>query len=131
VRPHNSIHNILWTFFSIGRFKEYRILYNSKIIAYAQIMPKIFIFAFMTKEGLHIGPCWTHPDFRGQGLFPYLLQKICKDYKDKAEGFYIFTTHDNTSSQRGIKKAGGEMFASGYKTRFGIYKVINTNKGDQ
>jgi predicted acetyltransferase len=108
----------------VGRFKEYRILYNSKIIAYAQVMPKIFIFKFMHKGGLHIGPCWTHPDFRGQGLYPYLLRKIIDDNKNGVDQFYIFAEYNNASSHRGIVKAGGEVFASGYKSKLGIYKLF-------
>jgi GNAT superfamily N-acetyltransferase len=131
VQPHNGMHNILWTLFSMGRFKEYRILNNSKIIAYAQIMPKIFIFDFMDKNGLHIGPCWTHPDFRGQGIYPYLLRKIVDDdygSVERADKYYIFTSTDNISSQKGIEKAGGEIFAYGYKTKLGIYRLSSYNK---
>jgi hypothetical protein len=130
LQPHNSVHNILWTIFSMGRFKEYRILYNSKVIAYAQTMPKIFIFSFMHKKGLHIGPYWTHHDFRGQGLYPYLLRKIIDDNKNKTDHFYIFADYNNSSSHRGIVKAGGEMFALGYKSKLGVYKILNTNTGN-
>jgi hypothetical protein len=57
-------------------------------------------------------------------LYPYLLKKIIEDYKDRIDCFYIFTTSNNISSHRGIVKAGGEVFASGYKTKLGIYKIF-------
>jgi RimJ/RimL family protein N-acetyltransferase len=126
IRPHKlNIHTILWIFFSLGKFREYRILYKSRIIAYAQIVPRIFIFNFMDKKknGLHIGPCWTHTDFRGQGLYPYLLKRIITDYKNEIENFYIFTSIDNTASQRGIEKVGGTIIFYGYKDRLGIYRA--------
>jgi predicted acetyltransferase len=77
----------------------------------------------MDRDGLHIGPCWTHPDFRGHGLYPYLLQKIIEDYQNNIDKIYIFASTSNIASQRGIEKAGGRLFAYGYKTKLGIYKI--------
>jgi predicted GNAT family acetyltransferase len=110
----------------MGKFREYSLYYDKTVVAKAQIMPKIFIFDFMDRKGLHIGPCWTHPDFRGQGLYPYLIKKVMDDYKNAYRNFYMFTSTDNISSQRGIEKAGGVLFAYGYKNKFGIYKISRT-----
>jgi len=93
------------------------------LIAYAQVMPKIFIFDFMDASGVHIGPCWTHPDFRGRGLYPWLLTKILRDYQDRASNVYVFTSGGNHASKRGIEKAGGRLFAKGVKDAHGIYRV--------
>lgn len=46
---------------------------------------------------------FTFPDFRGQGLYPLLLKKIClRDSKAKL----IYVLAENQSSIRGIEKAG-------------------------
>lgn len=37
-----------------------------------------------------------------------------------------FAEYNNSSSHRGIAKAGGEMFALGYKSKLGIYKTLKT-----
>src|SRR5215471_12579129 len=46
----------------------------------------------------------THPDWRGHGMYPYLLQCIVR--KEGQEYFWIMHLQENTASQRGIHKAG-------------------------
>jgi predicted acetyltransferase len=36
---------------------------------------------------------------------------------------YIFCNSNNKASIRGIEKAGGVMFAKGYKSKFGFYRI--------
>jgi hypothetical protein len=119
-----NFHNILWTVFSLGKFVEYQLI-NKKdmVLSSAQVMPKIFIFSFMDKNGIHIGPCYTHDNYRGRGYYPYLLTFITSEYKYK--NIYIFCEETNISSQKGILKAGFKSFAKGYKSKIGIYKVYN------
>jgi GNAT superfamily N-acetyltransferase len=46
----------------------------------------------------------THPDWRGRGIYPQLLQAILRT--EEQESFWIMHLLENTSSQRGIHKAG-------------------------
>ncbi len=46
----------------------------------------------------------THPDWRGRGIYPYLLQAILRT--EEQEHFWIMHLRENMSSQRGIHKAG-------------------------
>jgi hypothetical protein len=46
----------------------------------------------------------THPDWRGHGMYPYLLQAIVRT--EEQEYFWIMHLQENTASQRGIHKAG-------------------------
>ncbi len=46
----------------------------------------------------------THPDWRGRGIYPHLLQAILRI--EEQEYFWIIHLLENTSSQRGIHKAG-------------------------
>lgn len=46
----------------------------------------------------------THPDWRGRGIYPYLLQAILQT--EEQEHFWIIHLQENTPSQRGIHKAG-------------------------
>ena len=46
----------------------------------------------------------THPDWRGRGIYPYLLQAILRT--EEQEHFWIIHLQENTPSQRGIHKAG-------------------------
>jgi hypothetical protein len=88
-------------------------------------MPKNFKFNFMRENNsLHIGPCWTDPDFRGKRLYPFILNMIIND--NKKTPIYIFTTKDNFSSQRGIELVGFKQMGALRKTSpIGIYKIYN------
>ena len=60
-----------------------------------------------------IGPCFTHPDARGLGVYAHVLTTICAELR--RQGFrraLIETSRANTSSQRGIEKAGFRRCAS-------------------
>lgn len=46
----------------------------------------------------------THPDWRGRGIYPHLLQTILRT--EEQEYFWIIHLLENTPSQRGIHKAG-------------------------
>lgn len=70
---------------------------------------------------IHIGSCWTNPNFRRRGFYNFFLNKICTDYPD--EEIYIFAHKSNIASINGIQKAGGISFAEGYKSKLGIYKI--------
>ena len=122
-RKITSLHHFLFWFFSLGDFIEYQIWQDNTLCATAQVCGRIFIFAFMPKKyhTIHIGPCWTNPQFRRKGLYYYLLQKICFDYPDEEK--YIFAHKSNLASNKGIEKAGGKPFAEGYKSKLGIYKI--------
>lgn len=113
-----------WYFFTFGRYCIYYVYdENEKIVHFSHVMPKIFKYAFMfRKKSMHIGPCWTIENYRGKGIYPAVLSKICSDYSDK--NVYIFTEKKNIASQKGIEKVGFKQFATGYKTKFlGIYKI--------
>ncbi|MFY9272949.1 MAG: hypothetical protein WAO37_08075, partial [Thermacetogeniaceae bacterium] len=50
--------------------------------------------------------CETTPYARGQNIYPAVLSKIVNDIKGSYKNIYISTTINNTSSQKGIIKAG-------------------------
>ncbi len=117
--------NLFWYVFTLGRYKIYYIYDKNKIVHFSYVMPKIFKFGFMKhKNSVHIGPCWTHEEYRGKGIYPAVLSKICADYFGK--DIYIFTDIGNIPSQKGIKKVGFKQIGQGYKSKFlGIYKINN------
>lgn len=52
---------------------------------------------------------WTHPDFRGRGIYPALLQFICKEMLSERlvlspSNILIDTDINNTASNKGYKK---------------------------
>lgn len=60
----------------------------------------------------YIGPCYTHPLYRGKGLYPYVLNKICELLKKEGKNAaFINTKTTNKASARGITKAGFNAIA--------------------
>jgi RimJ/RimL family protein N-acetyltransferase len=62
------------------------------------------------KAAAFIYRCFTHPDYRGHGVYPAALAFMFK--KLRSEGFqtvYIDHATDNVASQRGIAKLGAEL----------------------
>lgn len=62
----------------------------------------------------YIGDCFTWPDYRGEGLYPYVLIEICRALK--ARGLaraYLTVSPDNSASIRGVTKAGFRQCGKG------------------
>ena len=77
-------------------------------------------FGKITKEGSMLGPYWTAPGSRRQGLYSRLLSHsiaLCS----KEWPIMIYTSPENIASQKGIQKAGFETMGKWEKKRwFGI-----------
>ncbi len=97
-----------WVFFNFGSYsvkKEYIVI------------PKNFAW-------LH--NFWTHPDFRGYGIYPTLLRYICKDIFLQGKvphphNILIDTDCGNIASNSGIIKANFEFI--GNITALRVYKI--------
>ncbi|GEM_PF-2438470 len=60
----------------------------------------------------YIGPCYTSPPYRGRGLYPFALLKICEFLRENGkEQAVISTKKNNDSSVKGIQKASFEFTA--------------------
>ncbi|GCE08056.1 GNAT family N-acetyltransferase [Dictyobacter aurantiacus] len=55
----------------------------------------------------------TLPAWRGQGIYPRLLQHILR-CEEENERFWIVHQHENVASQRGIEKAGFQIASKVY-----------------
>jgi RimJ/RimL family protein N-acetyltransferase len=54
-----------------------------------------------------IGNCWTHPDTRGKGIYPFALRQVLQALRDRGiDRVLIETDVENIASRRGIEKAG-------------------------
>ncbi len=124
-----NIHNLIWHIFSWMRgklFFEYQAVKDGKVLSTAQVVTKLPIFPFMSKDSLHIGPCMTMKEERGKGFYPLLLQYI-RDSLPSVD-LYMMTSDDNIASQRGIAKVGGVKIGEGVKDHFGRYVITKPCK---
>jgi len=61
----------------------------------------------MAECDIEIGPCWTDDEYRGQGIYPSVLTRIIQnELKNDEAVAYMIIKDTNTSSQRGVAKAG-------------------------
>ena len=119
------LHDIVWNILSWGKLREWRLLnQEAEIIATAEVMPRVWLFNFMkVQDSIHIGPCWTNPLYRGNGFYPSLLKLII--FKTAFSRYYIFCNQENIASIRGIEKAGFHFIGYGYKTKYGVYRLLS------
>ena len=82
-----------------------------------------FFRNFQHQYGGYIGTCSTHPDYRGMGLYPHVLSKICDFFEIKGKSFAVIsTTKMNFPSIAGISKAGFYIYSEGYNLNIGGFK---------
>lgn len=89
------------------------------------LLRKIFKFPFMSDKDYHIGPCFTHPDYRGQNIYPSVLNFIGQSISSDNH-ISMLIRPANKSSIRGAEKAGFVCIGEVYKTKIKRYllKVI-------
>ena len=71
----------------------------------------------------YIGPCYTEPDHRGKGCYPYILSEICAFLQKEGRGRALIATREkNHSSVRGIRKAGFAYAGDAVYLKFLLWK---------
>ena len=78
-------------------------------------------FPFMEKGDLHIGPCFTDPAYRGQGIYRTVLRSIHGENCTRYNRVYMIVHEDNHPSIKGIEAAG--LVCVGTVDRQGIRKI--------
>ena len=119
----NLLIYIFWFLFTKRKYKiVYVINKKNEIIHYSHILPKLFKFPFMQSNDLEIGPCWTSKEYRGRGIYPFILKYIVEKLSQDNRRFWIFAHEDNNPSIKGIRKSGFRFVGKGTKSKvFGIY----------
>lgn len=118
--------NLFWFLITLGKTYIYCVYVGEKQIHYSYVMKKCYKFPFLKSNDIHIGPCFTHPDYRGQGIYPAVIQRITTDFglnSEKGPHGYMIVDEKNVSSIRGVEKAGFKKTGIVEKTGFlKIYK---------
>lgn len=81
---------------------------SQQLIAYGWIQswrPFRRVFRAISERGTMIGPAWTHPEWRGQGLHSLILRK--RILLSAGSGpLYSFVEEENIASMKGLKRTG-------------------------
>ena len=97
----------------------YTIKEGNTLVHVSYLYDSVFLLKLLEKNGPVIGDCHTNRQFRGQSIYPKVINKIALE--TLREGFkevFIVVNPENSSSIKGIEKAGFIKFASVKGTRW-------------
>lgn len=94
--------------------KKYFIEDKGVLVHQSFLFDAVFLLKLIGKRGPVVGDCYTHPDYRGKSIYPYAIHYIAKKMliENKKDEVFMIVNRDNTSSIKGIEKAGFKKYAS-------------------
>jgi RimJ/RimL family protein N-acetyltransferase len=102
-------------------FKAYAVFDDTKLIHVSFIFKNNLLANQLGfKQALTIGECVTNANYRGQGIYPNILQQIRTDFA--YNNIIVFVHPTNQSSIKGIERAG---FKKLYQ--FIMYRFLGIN----
>ena len=126
--PCHSFTNLFWHIFSGFSYYRYSLvdLKTDKEIAYSHISTGLphLDFVYRLGGGVHIGPDYTVPEYRGKLLHPYLLTKILEDIVPHNLPIYMCVAENNRASWSGIERVGF-VYCGRSKHEDLQYKLVN------
>lgn len=101
----SSFHSFVWSLLK-GNGTYYKTLLkkNGETVCCAEVIEKCPLLRFLPSGCIHIGPCKTPIEHRGNGYYPMLIRYITGCYLGR--DCYMFVHETNKASIRGIEKAG-------------------------
>ena len=82
----------------------------------------IFLLRSINKKGPVIGNCFTNKEYRGQSIYPYVVNTITNDALNSGiKEVFIVVNQNNISSIKGIEKASFIKFAAIRATRWLLF----------
>lgn len=116
--------SLFWRIITFGKGKVYTIRDDrGVVIHYSCVFPRCYKFPFLKKRDFEVGPCFTAREYRGKGLYPYVLMQIAKQELLEDNGLYLMINTENEASIRGVKKAGFKPLALMKRDVFGRHVV--------
>jgi RimJ/RimL family protein N-acetyltransferase len=107
----------------------YTIHDDERFVHRSFVYEKVHLLKLLGKHGPAIGNCVTSQNYRGQSIYPKMIQRIATHLlSHDTQEVFIIVNSDNTASIRGIEKAGFELYASVKAKRFLLFyfdKKIN------
>lgn len=97
----------------------YTIKEENIVVHTSYLYDTVFLLKLVKKNGPVIGDCYTKTNYRGQSIYPQVINKIASETLKKGiQDVFIVVNQDNMSSIKGIEKAGFSKFASIKGTRW-------------
>lgn len=121
-------------FFGAESWIVYFVTHRGKCVHRSVVLPRYFRFPFMHTGDLHVGPTWTDPDCRGQGIARVVLQQIVRDNADRRH-WYIARTL-NRASLSVASSVGFRFYGEGVWARYlgiralGFFSVARSRQSE-
>lgn len=121
-----SFTNLFWHLFSGFSFYKYSVIDvdSGEEIIYDHAVKTLphFDSIFRLGGGIHIGPSYANPKYRGKGFHPYIIAYITEELKSKYT-IFIYVAEENIASIKGVEKVGFSYVARMKRDEF-QYKLI-------
>lgn len=132
LRKENSLTELAWKWLALGRCRLFQVKNTEGVIVHQSMVvgrnPK---FGFLRENEYEIGPCRTVEEYRGLGIYPYVLCMCVRGIPNGARAqYYMFVSQDNFSSIRGVEKAGFRVIGHVERKRFGIWKKVKETNAE-
>ncbi len=129
-KSNHFIYDLYWFINTMGNCWVYSVFDNSKEVHYSYATKQCYKFPFMGKHDLQIGNCFTDENYRGYGIYPYVIQKAVQQHltNNPKGDVYMLIEQSNIASQKGVEKVGFVKSSKLIIRRlFGIFKLYEVN----
>lgn len=101
---------------------NHQLFINDKLAYKSNTHKKIHFMKCINKYNYPvIGDCYTYESFRGNSIYPYMLQKASIDALEKNNEVYVLASPNNIPSIKGIEKSGFILLCSIQAIRIGYF----------
>ena len=101
--------NLIWYIITFGRVSILLLLDDKMVVHSVYFTPRTFRFAYMNKNDINIGQAETLPEYRGRGIFYFVMKLIMEYYAGKDILIWSYCDVDNKVVQKAFEKAGFEF----------------------
>lgn len=100
--------------------KKYYINFDGNFVHHSFLYKQKSVLKVIGKRGPLIGDCVTHSNQRGKSIYPFVINYIAKEVlsEKKYKEVFVLVANKNSSSIRGIEKAGFKLHTKIKAKRF-------------
>lgn len=125
-KSNHPLYDFYWLINAKGNCYVYSVFDGDKEVHHSYVTKKCYKFPFMSSQDLQIGNCYTDENYRGLGIYPYVIQKVIQRHlkNDHNIDVFMLIEEDNIASKRGVEKVGFQKVSSiTIKRVLGLLKV--------
>ena len=103
--------------------QKYFIVNNGVTIHQSFLFSKLHLLQLIGKKGPAIGECQTIQEYKGKSIYPFVINHIATEIlnQNKFHEVFIVVNSNNSSSIKGIEKAGFKIYSKIKAKRFLLF----------